>query len=355
MNLFAMGIPHKFRLWTLICLVLLGATVTTAQSLREVFKRVNPSVVVVHTHEETNAKHALPNAAEETQIRQGVGSGVLISTEGKVLTATHVINTADHIEVEFINGERVAASVIAAAPAADLAMLQLARVPATASVAQLGDSNLLEPGDQVFAVGAPYGAGHSLASGWISARRSAENIIENLAPLETWQVDVALFQGNSGGPLFNLSGEVVGIVTHLLAKDNQATGPGFAVTSNTVRKLLLEEKQLWLGFEAWLIEDALAEAFNLPQSAGLLVQSVAVNSLGQRMGLREGKISVVIENQPLLIGGDVLLEMCGVPVRPAYASVREIRQRMQSLRSGDALNAKVWRGGQVQELATTIP
>ncbi|NOT62467.1 MAG: trypsin-like serine protease [Acidobacteria bacterium] len=350
---------QKLKLWMLAGFMLLSASRTLAQSLREVFKRVNPSVVVVHTHEDTITKAALsntaPNAVAEAPFRQGVGSGVLIAADGKVLTAAHVINTADHIEVEFLNGERIAATVISAAPAADFALLQLARIPDAAVVARLGDSNLLEPGDQIFAVGAPYGAGHSLASGWISARRAAENITENLAPLETWQVDVALFQGNSGGPLFNLSGEVIGIVTHLLVKENQSTGPGFAVTSNTVRKLMLEEKQLWLGFEAWLIEDTLAEAFNLPQRAGLMVQSVVTNSLGQRMGLREAKIPIVIEGQSLLIGGDVLLEISGVPVRPAYASVREIQQRMQALRSGDALNAKVWRGGQVLELATTIP
>lgn len=347
---------HPKISWLMLSsLALFGVTVTPAQSLREVFKRVNSAVVVVHTREEANVQPARSTNSEEPLNQQGVGSGVLIAAEGKVLTAAHVIKTADHIEVEFLSGERIAASVIAAAPAADLAMLQLAHVPASAIVARLGDSSLLEPGDQVFTVGAPYGAGHSLASGWISARRAAENIIENLTPLETWQVDVALFQGNSGGPLFNLSGEVIGIVTHLLVKDNQATGPGFAVTSNTVRKLLFEEKQLWLGFEAWLVEDALAEAFNLPQRAGLMVQSVATNSLGHRMGLREAKIPIVIDGQPLLIGGDVLLEIGGVPVLPAYASVREIQQRMQSFRGGDTLKMKVWRGGQVLELTTTIP
>lgn len=348
----------KNRLWMLIGLALLGVAATPAQSLREVFKSVNPTVVIVHTHEDRDIKPAPANTFEKPGIRQGIGSGVLIAADGRVLTAAHVISTADHIEVEFLSGERISARVIAAAPAADLAMLQLARVPATAVVAQLGDSNQLEPGDQVFAVGAPYGAGHSLASGWISARRTAENIVENLALLETWQVDMALFQGNSGGPVFNLSGEVVGIVTHLLvkdSKDNQATGPGFAVTSNTVRQLMLDKKQVWLGFEAWLIEDALAEAFNLPQNAGLIVQSVAANSLGQQMGLREGKISIVVGEQALLIGGDVLLEICGVAVRPAYASVREIQKQIQALGSGATLKAKIWRGGQVLELTATIP
>jgi S1-C subfamily serine protease len=122
-----------------------------------------------------------------------------------------------------------------------------------------------------------------------------------------------------------------------------------------VRKLMLEEKQLWLGFEAWLLEGELAQAFNLPQSAGLLVQAVAAQSLSERLGLRESKIPILLHEQALLIGGDVLLEMCGVLVLPAYASVREMQQRLQSLRSGASLRAKVWRAGQVLELVTIIP
>ncbi len=350
-----MKVQNIHRLLLLVCFISLVTNDVSAQSLREVFKRVNASVVVVHTREEVSDRGSAPNIASEPSQEQGIGSGVLIAADGKVLTAAHVIKTADHIEVEFLDGTRMAARVLAVAPAADLAMLQIERLPANAVIARLSDSNLVESGDQVFAIGAPYSARHSLAVGWVSARRTAENVLENLSALETLQIDLALYQGNSGGPLFNLAGEVVGIVTHVLTKGEQTTGPGFAVASNTVRRLMLEEKQSWLGFEALLLENVLAQAFNLPQSAGLLVQSVAMNSLGAQLGLRESKLPVQIGEQVMFIGGDILLEMNGIPVRPDYASVKEMQKRLNALRTGEPLVIKAWRGGAIVELKTLIP
>lgn len=329
-----------------------------AQAVREIFQRVNPSVVVVHTEQE-NAPAEVPGLLpQRPREPQGIGSGVLISADGKVLTAAHVVNTADQIKVEFLDGQLIPARVLAAAPFADVALLQLTELPLNSAVAKLGDSNQAQAGDQIFVVGAPYGIGHSLAVGHLSARRVTNTVYENLTALEAFQIDLAIYQGNSGGPVFNLNGEVIGIVTHVLAQSGTATGPGFAVTSNVARRLMLEEQRLWLGVEALLLEGPLAASLNLPQYAGLLVQSVAGGSLGGRLGLREGKLRATLGEQPqlqtLLLGGDVILEMQGRAVQPTAAAFQEMQQVLNRLRPEELLKVKVLRAGHVVELQTRL-
>jgi S1-C subfamily serine protease len=331
-------------------LALMASSETQAQELREVFKRVNPSVIVVHTQQRVTARSGL----EVAENLESLGSGLLISEDGKVLTAAHVVQMADKIEAEFLNGERVSARVIAAAPFADVALLQLERVPPGIPVAKLADSADAEIGDMIFAVGAPYGAKHSLAVGWLSARRKTENVFESLTALEIFQVDITLYEGNSGGPVFNMKGEVIGLVSHALAKKEGEKGPTFAVTSNVARRLMLEEKRTWMGVEALMIEGPLAASINLPHPAGMLVQSVAEGSLGSRLGLHEGSINIVVETQPLLIGGDVIIEILGQPVRPNVAAFESLQRRLDQLRTGDTLKVKVIRAGREMELSTVI-
>ena len=322
-----------------------------AQPMREVFRRVAASVVVVHAQK----KAVTPTITEAPLLDQRIGSGVLVSADGKVLTAAHVVQTADRIEVEFLSGQRIAARILSSAPFADVALLQLDKVPENVVVAQLGDSSLTEVGDQIFIIGAPYGATHSLSVGWISARRATENAVENLTLLETLQLDAAIYEGNSGGPVFDLKGEVVGIVSHALAKVGNSTGLGFAVTSNVARKLMLEDKRVWLGIEGWLIEGELAGAFNLPQSAGMLVQSVAYGSLGAGLGLREGTVMMMIGELQLLAGGDVIVEMLGQTITPDPKILGDIQEQLNKLRVGDQLKVKVLRSGKVVELTIRIP
>ncbi|MFN0121379.1 MAG: S1C family serine protease [Blastocatellia bacterium] len=344
---------RKSQVWGCALLALVWAPcLTPAQQLREVFRQVNPAVVVVHTREKNATQQPVEGAVAQAE---GVGSGVLVSAEGHVLTAAHVVQTADQIEVQFLHGERIPARVAGAAPQADLALLQLARVPRQAVVARLGDSGKSEPGDQVFVIGAPHGAAHSLAVGWISARRTPEGFYENMTALEVFQIDAPVYQGNSGGPVFNLEGEIIGVVSHILALSQGGGGPAFAVTSNVARRLMLEGKRVWVGVETFLLEGVMAGLFNVPQSAGLLVQSVAEGSLAANLGLREGTIRMTIQEQPLIAGGDIILEMLGQPVQPAGTYLDSLDRALQSLRSGDLIQVRVLRSGVVRELTARVP
>lgn len=148
-------------------LLALSSGAAPAGALGDTFKRVSGPVVVILTKE----RPLHPDQPERKRISvEGLGSGVLISTDGKVLTAAHVVQIADRVGVEFASGEVVETRVIASEPAADVALLQLERVPDDAVVARLGDSDQVEVADQVFVVGAPYGISHSLTVGHISAR-----------------------------------------------------------------------------------------------------------------------------------------------------------------------------------------
>ena len=142
------------------------------------------------------------------------------------MTAAHVVHTMDTITVEFLGGETVSARVIASEPAADLSLLQLDKVPAGARVAKLADSSTVSVGDQVIVVGAPYGLSYSMSVGWISARWSPNTVYKSMPLAEFFQTDTTINTGNSGGPMFNMAGEVVGLVSHNISKGGGQRGTG---------------------------------------------------------------------------------------------------------------------------------
>jgi S1-C subfamily serine protease len=238
---------------------------------------------------------------------------------------------------------------VASDTAADVALLQLERVPPQIAPARLGDSDKAEVGDQVFIIGAPLGITHTLTVGHVSARRQPKAIYGGLVATELFQTDAAINRGNSGGPMFDLHGNVIGIVSHMLSVSGGSEGLGFVVTSNMARRLLLEEHSVWHGLDGYLITPELAHAFNLPK-AGLLVQRVAHGSPAERLGLRGGRYSVTIENEQLLIGGDVIVAVEGITLADPDAYERVRRRLVEVRTSGDLIHLSVIRDGELNEL-----
>src|SRR5215831_5728097 len=152
------------------------------ETLGEVFRRVNPSVVVIRSRGQEVT-------AQGTSRFREVGSGVLISPDGKVVTAAHVVQTMDEISVEFLGEEPIPARVIASEPRADISIIQVSSVPSNARVAKLADSDHIRVGDPVFIVGAPYGLAHSLSQGIISARWEPDSINRDFPLAEFFQTD----------------------------------------------------------------------------------------------------------------------------------------------------------------------
>jgi S1-C subfamily serine protease len=322
--------------------------VAGAQSVGDVFRSAAPSVVVIR------ARGRDVDASGQTRFSE-TGSGVLISADGKVMTASHVVHTMDEIMVQFLGGETVKARVVSSEPAADVSLIQLERVPSGARAARLGDSNTVRVGDQVVVIGAPYGLSHALSVGWISARWPPNTVYKAIPLAEFFQTDATINTGNSGGPMFNMAGEVIGIVSHNISKSGGSEGLGFVATVNTAKQLLLERRSFWTGLEGQLLSEELADIFNLPpKTVGFMVKTVAKGSPGEEMGLRGGTKTAVIDGQTLVVGGDILLEVEGITVAtPADAG--KIRDRLNQLRSGAPIKAKVMRSGQVLQLNGKVP
>ena len=332
--------------------LVLGVTAGTpvpavAQTVRDVFQSVTPSVVVIR------AKGGDVTTAGQTRFSE-TGSGVLVTADGKVMTAAHVVHAMDEIVVEFIGGESVPARVVASEPAADLSLLEIQRVPPTAKVAKMADSNTVQVGDQVMVVGAPYGLSYSLSVGYISARWAPNTVYKTMPLAEFFQTDAVINTGNSGGPMFSMQGEVVGIVSHNISKGGGSEGLGFVVTLNTAKQLLLEKRSVWSGLEGVVLTDQVADLLNLPpRASGFIVKTVAKNSPADQIGLRGGSMIINIGGLDVPLGGDIILAIDGISA--SAPNLAKIRDAMNSRPPGSEFKATILRAGQVLELTGRMP
>ncbi len=290
-----------------------------AQSMGDVFRTVNPAVVVIRAKGQ-DVEAAAGGLTRFTEI----GSGVLVSADGKVMTAAHVVHSMDEINVEFLGGETVSARVVSSEPAADLSLLQLKSVPKGVKPALLSDSDTVRVGDQVLVVGAPYGLSHSMSAGWISARWPANSVYRSMPLAEFLQTNATINTGNSGGPMFNMAGEVIG-------------SPSF-----------------WSGLEGHLVSGPIAQILNLPQPSGYLVKSVARGSAGDAVGLRGGATLATIMGEQLVVGGDIILKVQGIPVGEV-TDHRRVRDILDGVPPGGEFTMTVLRLGKVMELKGRHP
>ncbi len=333
-------------------MLVLGASGARAQAIADLYARVDPSVVTIRISEQVidPGKNGLMRSSS------GLGTGVVISSDGQVMTANHVVELADAVVVEFASGELISAKVISANASSDVALLQLDSLPKSLSVAKLGDSDKIRVGEQIFVIGSPYGVEHTLSVGYVTGRREIGRVRGQLTPVEYLQTDAVINQGNSGGPMFNLRGEVVGIVSHIRTRSGGNEGLGFAATINLARSLLLDEPSFWAGVEVMVLGETEAKALNVPQNFGLLVQRVARNSPAYFLGLKHGTLPVRIGKEDILLGGDVILSVMGVQLTEDLLDSLDspIRKRMSQLSKGDRIEMMVYREGEVIKLFSSF-
>ena len=333
---------------------------TNAQQLRDAFRQVNQSVVIVRT----KRVEVAPSPDEPMAVIDGLGSGVLISNDGKVLTAAHVVQTADVASVEFSDGQEIIARVIGSDVQSDVALLQLKEMPKGVAPATLGDSDKMEVGDQVFVIGAPYGISQTLSVGHLSGRHRL-NTNNQSTSVEFLQTDAAINTGNSGGPMFDMQGNVIGIVSSIMTHTGGSEGLAFATAANTAKKLLLDRKPFWSGIDALVVAGAMAKALNLPQSAGVLVQRIGDGSIGSQLGINPGTLRATIHGMDILLGGDIILSVNNIAIiDPSSAqslgsftsdeNYERIYNSVAALKSGDPLVVTVFREGKVLKLTTTV-
>lgn len=327
---------------------------SSAQSLRELYQRTNPSVVVILTQ----GKEVLGGGSRKNMATsEGLGSGVLIDdSKWYIMTAAHVVQGADKIRVQFPSGEDIPAKVISSSPQADVALIKLDWKPMKTDVkaVPLGNSDEVEIGDEVFIIGAPLGLQHSLSKGIISGRHSQTKLSGSGIKLEFFQTDASINQGNSGGPMFNMKGEVIGLSSSILTQSGGFEGIGFAATSNIAKTILLEQSHFWSGLENVFVNKAIAKALNIPQNGGLLVQKVVPVSPAGKIGLRGGIFYATIEGESILIGGDVILSFNNIPFTSAE-NMDKVDDEIAGLEPGSAFKLKILREGKIVELTGPMP
>ena len=273
-------------------------------------------------------------ARSEPQI--GLGSGVIVSPSGYILTNNHVIEGADEIEVSLNDARKARAKVIGTDPETDLAILKidLDKLP----VIVLGSSESLEIGDQVLAIGNPFGVGQTVTSGIISAlgrNQLGINVFENFI-----QTDAAINPGNSGGALVDTQGRLMGINTAIFSRSGGSLGIGFAIPVSTARQVLdsiLKDGQVtrgWIGVEPQELTAELIKTFNLSAKSGVIIAGVLQNGPAATAGIRPG---------------DVITSVGGAPVR----SVSELLSAVAALKPAVSASFKLQRRDAAMEVNVT--
>ena len=319
----------------------------------DVAKVVRPSVVAVTSVStvETRTEEGNPfewffrgNPQQRgggKQKRQGMGSGVIVSRDGLVLTNNHVVADADELTVVLSDDRELAAELVGADPKSDIAVIRIKDKAAAAKLTPvaLGDSAKLEVGEWVMAIGSPFGLKQTVSAGIVSAiGRGNVGIVDYEDFVQT---DAAINPGNSGGPLVNLDGRVVGINTAIASRTGGNNGVGFAIPVNMARAVmdqLVDHGGVTRGYIGVFIgnlDEELARSFGYQGKAGVLVQDVAADGPGAKAGLA---------------AGDIVMERDG----KAVSDVSAFRNGIAAARPGTKVSLGVWRSGKRVNLAVTL-
>ena len=290
----------------------LGARDRDEESRRvELVERMERSVVLVLV-EAREVEH--DRKTVELLPSQSLGTGVVLSTNGLVLTAAHVVAGADRIGVKPKGGEPLAARVVFTDEDADIALLRLETTPASLAPAKLGDSSRVRKGETTYVIGNPDGIELSLSTGVVSGRHPIRHVFGGTVEAEVIQTDAAINSGNSGGPIFNSRGEVIAIAQRILTASGGSEGLGFGLSINVVKKILGLDPCVWLGVSAVPLNDSWTGALNIPAPGGLLVETVAPGGPAAQAGIRGGEIPIQVGLQHALLGGDVILKVNDLPI-----------------------------------------
>ncbi len=323
-----------------------------ALTVAELYRRAAPGVVqitstsVVQAPSDPFFGDLFPQAP---QTSQSLGSGFVIDKAGHVVTNYHVVEGARTVQVSFSNNDRMKARVVGSDPSTDLAVLQVDAKSRALQPLPLGNSDLVRVGDPVVAIGNPFGYTRTATYGIVSAVQREIQAPNAYAIDHVIQTDAALNQGNSGGPLLNGDGQVIGVNSQIATGGTGAQGNvgiGFAIPVNTVKQVAAQlirsgrVEHAYLGIRLGAFDERLARVFNLPVRRGLLVESVESGSAAAKAGLRGGSTPVVVAGESYVLGGDVIVAADGRPV----ASENALRDVLASKRPGDTLRLEIYRG-----------
>ena len=315
-------------------------------SLIEIFEKTEESVVQVNVR-----------ANDGTSKPGNMGSGFVYSDKGYIITNNHVVDDAGKVTVTFLDGESYTAKIIGTDPDLDLAVLKVEVGATYLQPIPIGDSSQLKVGEQITAIGNPFGLSGSMTSGIISQMGRLLPQDSGYSIPDVIQTDAAINPGNSGGPLLNMNGEVVGINTAIQSATGEFTGVGFAVPSNTVKKvvpILIEEGVFhhpWMGISGSDVDPDLAKVRELNSSKGFLIATVVEGSPAEDAGLQGITITKEIDGREYALDGDIIVKIDDKVVR----KISDILIHLQREKSiGDEMVMTVNRDGTLIEVILVL-
>jgi S1-C subfamily serine protease len=283
---------------------------------------------------------------------EGAGSGFIIDPRGYILTNYHVVEGAQSIEVVLGDQSRHAAKYIGADQRNDVALIKIDPKGKQLAALKLGDSNALQVGQKVLAIGNPFGFQSTLTTGVISALGRTVQTSQTAFIDEAIQTDAAINRGNSGGPLIDTHGDVIGINTAIYTPTGTTAGIGFAIPINTAKNIATDlitsgrVHRAYLGVVTFGLGGGLAEALDLPVQEGLLVETVEKGGPADAAGIHGGDRLVQAGLQKFYIGGDVIVAIDGQKVANQF----DLNVILNHHRPGETVNVTVYRGGKKMEV-----
>jgi Do/DeqQ family serine protease len=288
-------------------------TVKAVGSYADAARKAVPAVVHIYTSQEVRSqrqpflndplfRHFFGGMEEQPQRRSGLGSGVIVSADGYILTNNHVVEGADEIEVALNDSRKFSARVVGTDPDSDVAVLRI-KAGSNLPVITFGSAESLRVGDVVLAIGNPFGVGQTVTSGIVSALGRSHlgiNTFENFI-----QTDAAINPGNSGGALVDSSGNLIGINTAIYSQSGGSMGIGFAIPVSLARNVMEQiirngsVTRGWVGIEVQEITPDLAESFHLADTHGVLVAGIQRGSPAEHAGFKSGDVLLEVNDKPV--------------------------------------------------------
>src|SRR5919197_5628975 len=324
-------------------------------SVHEIYRRSSPGVVQVTATQVISTPSVdpffgLPLPQNERQ--QALGSGWVYDKAGHIVTNFHVIEGARSVDVSFSNNESMKARIIGVDPSTDVAVLQVDTHSRALTPLVLGNSDSVRVGDSVVAIGNPFGLERTVTTGIVSALQRVIQAPNSYSIDHVIQTDAALNKGNSGGPLLDAEGRVIGVNSQIQSGSGGNIGIGFAVPINTVRTVEAQivksghAEHAFLGVRVQAITSSVARLFRLRAQHGLLVAGVEPSSAAAQAGLRAGEQPLTVSGETYQLGGDLIVGADGLQL----SSLDELRDVIANKQPGDKLSLQIWRGGKQMDL-----
>lgn len=290
---------------------------------------------------------------------RAIGSGIVYDLSGHIITNNHVVDDYQKIRVVFHDGESYSAKVTGTDPFADLAVIKVDADPQTLHTLPLGDSSKLRIGDEVIAIGSPFGLTGSMTTGIVSQLGRILNPpnIGSFSIPNVIQTDAAINPGNSGGPLLNDKGEVIGINTAIQTQTGEFSGVGFAIPSNTMKRIvphLVQDghyKHPWLGVSGISIDPDLSDSLGLSTQSGFLIENIVSDSPASKAGLHASNQTKMVDGVKYKFGGDIIIGVDNSPIK----KLEDLLNYLQDNKSaGDKMILKISREGKLMDVTLIL-